>query len=134
MQAELSYFQAHLATLEGPAPTPPPPPPQSSAPPVALSINDLPIASSTVGFYDMSSFLEPMVPPSWTMQPPRRQMDPHQFMGLGPTRAPTDMPPPSADEGELQELARELMLRPNNVSSGSVTCKIEGSSLPPHNR
>ncbi|XP_071691147.1 LOB domain-containing protein 30-like [Rutidosis leptorrhynchoides] len=135
LQAELSYFQAHLATLEGHTPTPPPQPPQASVPPAGLTINDLSTASPAIGSYDISSLLEPMVQPSWTMQPPRTtQMDPRQFMSLAPIRAPTDLPPPSSEENDFHELARELMLRPNNVSSGSGACKIEGPSLPPHDR
>ncbi|KAK9068263.1 hypothetical protein SSX86_012375 [Deinandra increscens subsp. villosa] len=135
LQAELSYFQAHLATLEGPTPPPPPPPlpPQTAPPPPGLSINDLTTASSFLGSYDLSSLLEPMVPPSWAMQTPRSwQMDPRQFMSFGATRAPTDLPPATAaTTGDFQELARELLQRTNSESSGSGACKNEGSSLPP---
>ncbi|KAI3693294.1 hypothetical protein L6452_33128 [Arctium lappa] len=132
LQAELAYFQAHLATLEGPTP-PPPPPPQSPAPPPGLSTNDLTTASSVLGAYDLSSLLEPMVaPPSWTMQPERRQMDlGRQFMSGGSTRAPTDLPPSQGGDNDLQELARELLQRTSRVSSGSLPCKTERSHLPP---
>ncbi|KAI3703225.1 hypothetical protein L1987_73147 [Smallanthus sonchifolius] len=130
LQAELAYFQAHLATLEGQTP-PPPPPPQPAVPPLGLSINDLTTASSFLGSYDLSSLLEPMVPPSWTMQPPRSQMDPRQFMSFGATRAPTDLPPAQDGTGDFQELARELLQRSTNEGSGPGACKTEGSSLPP---
>nr|XP_043630879.1 LOB domain-containing protein 30-like [Erigeron canadensis] len=130
LQAELAYFQAHLATLEGPT-LPPPPPPQSSILPQGLSINDLTTASPVLGSYDLSSLLEPMISPSWAMQPQRRQTDPHQFMSFDATRATSNLPPTQRDEGEFQELARELMQRPNSVNSGSVACKTESSSLPP---
>ncbi|KAL7609880.1 hypothetical protein Lser_V15G14263 [Lactuca serriola] len=132
LQAELSYFQAHLATLESPTP-PPPPTAQSTALPHGITINDIPTATSLLGSYDLSSLLEPMVPPSWTTQPSiMRQMDPRQFMSGGATRALADMPPSQGGTSDLQELARELLQRPSSVSS--VPCKTEGSSLPPHNR
>ncbi|KAJ9556513.1 hypothetical protein OSB04_011127 [Centaurea solstitialis] len=131
LQAELAYFQAHLATLEGPIP-PPPPPPQSPAPPPGLTINDLTSASSVLGAYDLSSLLDPMVvPPSWTMQLERRQMDPNpQFISGGATRAMTDLPSAQGDTHDFHELARELLQRPSRASSGSVPCKTERS---PHN-
>ncbi|KAL8210353.1 hypothetical protein R6Q57_007085 [Mikania cordata] len=133
LQAELAYFQAHLANLEVPTPPPPPPPPQLAAPMTpGLCINDLTTASSFLGSYDLSSLLEPMVPPSWTMQSPRRHMDPRQLMSFGPaTRAPTDLPPAQGGTGDFQELARELLQRPNSESSGPGACKTEGSSLQP---
>ncbi|KAI3701043.1 hypothetical protein L2E82_45686 [Cichorium intybus] len=133
LQAELSYFQAHLATLEGPTP-PPPPPPQSLTLPPGLTISDLPTASSLLGSYDLTSLLEPMVPPSWTMQPIRRPMDPRQFMSSSTGRAQTDILPSQGDASDLQELARELLHRPSNLSSEPMSCKTEGSNLPPHSR
>lgn len=129
LQAELAYFQAHLATLEGQTP-PPPPPQQTPVPPQVLSLNDLTNASSVIGSFDMSSLLEPVVPPSWTMQPPRRQMDPRQF-GVGGSSGGTSNLPPA--QGIMDEF-HELMHRPNSVSLGPMTCKMEGSSLPPHSR
>nr|GEW65037.1 LOB domain-containing protein 30-like [Tanacetum cinerariifolium] len=130
LQAELAYFHAHLATLEGQTP-PPPPPQQAPAPPQVLSLNDLTNASSALGSFDMSSLLEPVVPPSWTMQPPRTgQMDPRQFSVGGSSRVTSNVPPA---QGIIDEF-HELMQRPNSVSSGPMTSKMEGSSLPPHNR
>lgn len=127
LQAELTYLQAHLATLELPTP-PPPPPPQTLIPLPGLSITDLPTASCVPATYDLSLLFDPMVQPAWTMQPPR-QMDPHQFN----TRAPPDMSQPGGNGGgDLQELARELLHRQG--SPVPVTCTTEASTLPPHTR
>ncbi|XVF79901.1 hypothetical protein PTKIN_Ptkin15bG0027900 [Pterospermum kingtungense] len=106
LQAELTYLQAHLATLELPTPPPPPPPPQSAtlvaSPP--LSISDLPSASSVPATYDLSSLFDPIVQPSWAMQQ-QRQNDPRQFGGSGSSSTPT------TGSGDLQSLARELLHR-----------------------
>ncbi|XVF22697.1 hypothetical protein REPUB_Repub12eG0193300 [Reevesia pubescens] len=98
LQAELSYLQAHLATLE--LPSPPPPPPQTLMAPPPLSISDLPSASSVPPTYDLSSLFDPMVQPSWAMQ--QRQIDPRQFGGSGSS---------TTGSGDLQALARELLHR-----------------------
>ncbi|KAK9758048.1 hypothetical protein RND81_01G203100 [Saponaria officinalis] len=66
LQAELSYFQAHLATLE--VPTPPPPPPQPLMMPPHLSISDLPLVSTVPATYDLSTLFDPMTQPHWPMQ------------------------------------------------------------------
>ncbi|XP_022770304.1 LOB domain-containing protein 18-like [Durio zibethinus] len=95
LQAELSYLQAHLATLELPSPSPPPPPLMALSP---LSISDLPSASSVPATYDLSSLFDPMVQPSWAMQ--QRQIDPRQFGGSGSSS--------STGSGDLQASAREL--------------------------
>lgn len=135
LQAELSYFQTHLATLEGPTlpPPPPPPPPPTPILPPGLSVNDLTTASSLLGSYDLSSLVvEPMVLPSWTMQSPAsRPMDPRQFMSFGGARAPTDLPPAQGSSSDFQDLARELLQRANTESGGQGACKNEGPSLPP---
>ncbi|TYH95620.1 hypothetical protein ES332_A12G119100v1 [Gossypium tomentosum] len=94
LQAELSYLQAHLATLELPSPplpSPPPPPPQQTLmEPPPLSISDLPPAT-----YDLSTLFDPMVQPSWAMQ--QRQINQFDSSSLG--------------SGDLQALARELLHR-----------------------
>ncbi|KAK8974313.1 hypothetical protein V6N11_034677 [Hibiscus sabdariffa] len=77
LQADLSYLQAHLATLELPSPPLPSQPP----PPLSISDSDLPSASSVPATYDLSSLFDPMVQTSWTMQ--QRQIDPLQFGGSG---------------------------------------------------
>ncbi|XWS32312.1 hypothetical protein CRYUN_Cryun23aG0148900 [Craigia yunnanensis] len=99
LQAELTYLQAHLATLEHPSP--PPQPPQTLMAPPPLSISDLPSASSVPATYDLSSLFDPMVQPSWAMQ--QRQIDPRQFGGSGSSS--------STGSGDLQALARELLHR-----------------------
>ncbi|XVF33485.1 hypothetical protein REPUB_Repub17cG0172500 [Reevesia pubescens] len=102
LQAELSYLQAHLATLELPSPPPlPPPPPQTLMAPLPLSISDVPSASSVLSTYDLSSLFDPMVQPSWAMQ--QRQIDPLQFGGSGSSSA--------TGSGDLQALAHELLHR-----------------------
>lgn len=135
LQAELSYLQAHLATLE--LPTPPPPPPPQQPPTMlqqpALTIADLPTAGSSLpAAYDLSSLFDPMVQPSWAMQQQSRPlppppMEPRQFVGS--TRPPVDMSPSTSGggSGDLQELARELLHR---HGSPTVPCT-EPSALPP---
>ncbi|GKU88363.1 hypothetical protein SLEP1_g2639 [Rubroshorea leprosula] len=112
LQAELSYLQAHLATLELPSPPPPPPPPTLVTPP-PLSISDLPSATSVPTTYDLSSLFEPIVQvqPSWAMQ--QRQMDPRQYGGSCST---------STGSGDLQALARELVHRQGSPQHGSAPC------------
>ncbi|XP_044501298.1 LOB domain-containing protein 18-like [Mangifera indica] len=124
LQAELSYLQAHLTTLELPSPPPPPPPPPQplmTSPP--LSISDLPSASSMPATYDLSSLFEPMVQvqPSWAMQQ-QRQMDPRQFGG--PCSSTTSV----GGGGDLQALARELFHRPGSSPPRSVPCTDVSSS------
>ncbi|KAK1559174.1 hypothetical protein Q3G72_011508 [Acer saccharum] len=115
LQAELSYLQAHLATLELPSPPPPPPPPpppQTIMTPPPFSISDLPSSSSMPATYDLSSLFDPMVQPSWGMQQQQQQrhMDPRQFVGTC-----------SSSGGDLQALARELLHRQASPSPpGSV--------------
>ncbi|XP_049408354.1 LOB domain-containing protein 30 [Solanum stenotomum] len=136
LQAELSYLQAHLATLELPTPPPLPPPPQQpqtmlQQPP--LTIADLPTAGPSLpAAYDLSSLFDPMVQPSWAMQqprpPPPLPLDPRHFGG---SRAPVDMSPSTGGRGgDLQELARELLHR---HGSATVPCT-ESSALPPQTK
>ncbi|KAJ4845559.1 LOB domain-containing protein 18 [Turnera subulata] len=122
LQTELSYLQAHLATLELPSPPPPPPPPPTLVAPPHLSISDLPSASSMPTSYDLSSLFDPMVQPSWSMQhhQQHRQMDPRQFGGSGGSSA--------SGSGELQALARELLQRHGSPPSGSIPCSEDLSS------
>ncbi|XP_022153318.1 LOB domain-containing protein 18-like [Momordica charantia] len=102
LQAELSYLQAHLATLELPSPpNPPPPPPPSFPAQPPLSISDLPSASSLPATYDLSSLFDPMAQPAWAMQ---QRLDHRQFGGGGGSST-------AAGEGDLQALARELLHR-----------------------
>ncbi|KAK1377065.1 hypothetical protein POM88_033258 [Heracleum sosnowskyi] len=110
LQGELTYLQAHLATLEGPTP-PPAPPPQQLLGGLPLSISDLPAPSCMPASYDLSSLFDPMMQQPWTMQqPPRSVLDPRQF-GSGGIRAPVDMLPVVSGGGDFQDLARELFQR-----------------------
>ncbi|OMO78599.1 hypothetical protein CCACVL1_14276 [Corchorus capsularis] len=117
LQAELSYLQAHLATLE--LPSPPPPPPASLMAPPPLSISDLPSASTVPATYDLSSLFDPMVQPSWPMQ--QRQIDPRQFGGGGGS-------PASGGSGDLQALARELLHRQGSPQHGSLNLPVTDAS------
>ncbi|KAL7606602.1 hypothetical protein Lser_V15G15903 [Lactuca serriola] len=130
LQTELSYFQAHLATLEAVAPPPQPPPPPPPPPPhlqftrAGLSISDLPTTTSTCipTTYDLSSLFEPttLKPSSWTMQ----QMCPHhEFSSCNTIAPPADMQPSQNDDVNLQELGKFV----------AVPCS-SGTSLPPHGR
>ncbi|GJZ13789.1 hypothetical protein Tco_0549019, partial [Tanacetum coccineum] len=73
LQAELSYFRSHLATLEV---QPPPPPPQVPPSTAAFSIADLPITTSSLPtIYDLSVLFDPMIQSSaWSMQQSSRLM------------------------------------------------------------
>ncbi|XP_010544656.1 PREDICTED: LOB domain-containing protein 18-like isoform X2 [Tarenaya hassleriana] len=106
LQTELSFLQAHLATLEPPQLRPPPPPPPVVVPP-PLTISDLPVFSaSPPTTYDLSSFFDPTAlrtpssSSSWAnMQ--RRIVDPRQQYGAVS----------SSSGNELQTLAHELFQR-----------------------
>lgn len=115
LQAELSYLQAHLATLELPSrpppPPPPPPPPQTLTTHPPLSISDLPSVSSMSVTYDLSSLFDPMGQPSWAMQ--QREMDLHQYGD--PFFSST-----GGGGGDLQALARELFNRQGSLPPGSA--------------
>ncbi|WOL05920.1 hypothetical protein Cni_G14651 [Canna indica] len=115
LQAELSYLQAHLATLELPSPPPlplPPPPPLAAAHP--FSISDLPSASNLPSSVDLSSLFDPMVQPAWALQQ-------HRQAELGPQLGAStrNLPPESSPfgGGDLQALARELLDRHHIATS-----------------
>ncbi|KAL5571972.1 hypothetical protein UlMin_021569 [Ulmus minor] len=122
LQTELSYLQAHLATLELPSPPPPPPPPTIITPP-HLSISDLPAASTLPATYDLSSLFEPMVY-QWPMQ--QRQADPRQLFGGGSSAGSSS----SSGGGDLQALARELVHR-HGSTRRSVPCSDASHSPSP---
>ncbi|KAI3449140.1 hypothetical protein Pfo_005805 [Paulownia fortunei] len=131
LQAELSYLQAHLATLELPIPSPVPPQPPSQLIPPTLSIADLPTSSAVPATYDLSSLFDPVVHPSWTLHQ-RQEIDPCQFSTTA-TRALPEIPSSAASGGggDLQELARELL---NRHAPPIVPCRNQASTLPPHSR
>ncbi|KAJ6334985.1 hypothetical protein OIU76_007684 [Salix suchowensis] len=91
--------------------TPPPPPTLVTQPPLSIAAG-LPSASSIPAAYDLSSLYDPMVQPSWSMQP--RQQDPRQFGGNSGTS--------ETSGGDLQALVRELLHRRGSPPPGSVPC------------
>ncbi|KAL2337446.1 hypothetical protein Fmac_011892 [Flemingia macrophylla] len=122
LQAELSYLQGHLATLELPQPQQPPPPPSSPQATMAqqvISIAELP-SSTGPATYDLSSLFDPMAQtPSWALQP-NRPIESRQYVGSSGTSATT-----SASGGDLQALARELLHR---HGSSPLSCSNPSSS------
>ncbi|KAK7390103.1 hypothetical protein VNO78_25402 [Psophocarpus tetragonolobus] len=122
LQAELSYLQGHLATLELPQPPPPSSPQATTMAPPVISIPDLPSsgsASSTMPpTYDLSSLFDPMAQtPSWALQ--HRPIESRQYVGSGPGGT-------SASGSDLQALARELLHR--HGSAPVVACSNPSSS------
>lgn len=108
LQAEISYLQAHLATLEVPTPPPLPLPPQSMMAPPHLSITDLPSSSSIPAAYDLSSMFDPMVQASnWPMMQ-QRQMEPSHHV-LNDRRPSHGSSSPGSGGDDLQALAHELL-------------------------
>ncbi|KAL8062522.1 hypothetical protein ABFX02_02G153000 [Erythranthe guttata] len=124
LQAELSYLQAHLATLELPSPAPAQ---TLFVPPAAQSMSDsLPLIPST---YDLSALFDSAVHPSWTLHQ-RQQFDPaRQFSGRG--QPELQSPAAGIGGGDLQELARELL---NRHAPPTMPCRNQASALPPHSR
>lgn len=95
LQNELSYVQAHLATLELPQPPPATVTSSGSLPP--LSISDLP--TITPSMYDLSPILEP-ISSTWPMQQQPRPSD-HLF-GVSQSSS-------IGGGGEFQAIAREFL-------------------------
>ncbi|XP_061339248.1 LOB domain-containing protein 18-like [Gastrolobium bilobum] len=110
LQAELSYLQGHLTTLEAPQQPPPHSPQLAVAQPI-FSIADLPSATAVAmpATYDVTSLFDPMGQTSWAMQ--QRAMDPRQYLGAAPSSTSGDL--------HLHGVARELSHR-------------HGSPPPPH--
>ncbi|WZY91112.1 hypothetical protein YC2023_047847 [Brassica napus] len=116
-QAEVSYVQAHLASLELPDPqTRPPPPPQSQPQslfftPPPLSITDLAASVSPLpSTYDLAStFDHAASPSSWATQQ-RRFVDPrHQYgRSLSSSSATVGL---AGGNSDLEALAHELLHR-----------------------
>ncbi|XP_062213499.1 LOB domain-containing protein 18-like [Phragmites australis] len=115
LQAELTYMQAHLTTLELPSPPPLPAPPQMPMP-APFSISDLPSSTNIPTTVDLSALFDPPQP-QWALQHHHHQQQQHQL------RQPTssyvtsvrgsgsDMAESSGGGGDLQALARELLDR-----------------------
>ncbi|CAL1356932.1 unnamed protein product [Linum trigynum] len=134
LQAELSYLQAHMGTVE----VPPPPPAALLAAP-ALTIADIP-AASIPARYDLSSLFDPLVQSSWAamqqqQQRAAQQLEPrhHQFGGSGGgdggAMASSSY---GTGGGDLQSLARELLSRNGSPPRGGpiMHCNDALSSSP----
>ncbi|XP_054785215.1 LOB domain-containing protein 18-like [Prosopis cineraria] len=126
LQAELSYLQGHLATLQLPQPPPPPPPPlpQAIPTPTTLSIANIStgMTSSLPATYDLSSLFDPIVQTSWAL--PQRPMDLSQY---GPGSSSSG----GSGGGDLHALARELLNRHGSPPSSSpMACSKASSSSP----
>ncbi|CAN6290042.1 unnamed protein product [Urochloa humidicola] len=142
LQAELTYLQAHLATLELPSPPPLPAPPQMPMP-GPFSISDLPSSTNVPATVDLSALFDPpQQPPQWAAVQHHQQQHQqqhqhlqHQLLqptpyGAPPVRGGSAVAESSGGGGDLQALARELLGRHR---SGGV--KIEHPPpLPPHSR
>ncbi|XP_075497590.1 LOB domain-containing protein 30-like [Primulina tabacum] len=131
LQAELSYLQAHLATLELPAPPPQPPP---LLLPPALSISDLPTSSIASATYDLSSLFDPTMMNPWnSLQQQRQQIGLRQFssaaIGSSPELPSSDFA--AGGGGDLQEVAREFL---NRHANPTITCRNHASTMPPQPR
>lgn len=117
LQAEVSYLQAHLASLELPQPqtrAPPLPQPQPLffTPPPPLSITDLPASVSPLpSTYDLASIFDQTTPSSsWATQQ-RRFVDPrHQYGVPSPSSAAAAVGL-GGGNSDLQALAHELLHR-----------------------
>ncbi|CAN6295781.1 unnamed protein product [Urochloa humidicola] len=142
LQAELTYLQAHLATLELPSPPPLPVPPQMPMP-GPFSISDLPSSTNVPTTVDLSALFDPPQQlPQWALQQQHHQQQHQQQHQHQLRQPPTPYGAPpvrgggsgvaesSGGGGDLQALARELLGRHR---SGGV--KLEHQPpLPPHSR
>lgn len=132
LQAELTYLQAHLATLELPSPPPAPPQPLY-APPPSQSMSDLPAVVPAT--YDLSALFDnTTMHPSWTLHQRQQQIDPRTQFSTTFARATTEAQSPAAGigGGDLQELARELLNR--HAPPAALPCRNQASAMPPHSR
>lgn len=129
LQAELSYLQAHLSTLELPTPPAPPHPPPALLTPPPLSIADLPTFSAIPATYDLSSLFDPTLQPSWL--PHRHEIGTTSHFPTPVLRAPPEVASSAAHRGggDLQEVAREFLTR---RAPPAEPCTDQTSALPPH--
>lgn len=143
LQAELTYLQAHLATLELPSPPPLPAPPQMPMP-GPFSISDLPSSTNVPTTVDLSALFDPppQPPHQWAVQQQHHhhsQQHQHQLRQPTPYGAPGSRIGGSGiaessgggGGGDLQALARELLDRHR---SGGVKLEHPPPQLPPHSR
>ncbi|KAF7101373.1 hypothetical protein CFC21_102730 [Triticum aestivum] len=116
LQAELTYLQTHLATLELPSPPLPAAPQMPMAMPAQFSISDLPSTTNIPTTIDLSALFEPPAQPQWAVQQHHQhQLRQHPSYGAMAHRGGSSMAEGSAasgsGSGELQTLARELLDR-----------------------
>ncbi|XP_020976739.1 LOB domain-containing protein 30-like isoform X2 [Arachis ipaensis] len=112
LQAELSFLQNHLATMEIRQP-PPIPPTQGVPTSTVFSVADLPtvvgVAPATLSMpttFDLSSHFDPATAQaSWAVYQ-RAMMDPRQYMAVASPIGPT-----AGGGVDLQTVARELINR-----------------------
>ncbi|KAF8656672.1 hypothetical protein HU200_060534 [Digitaria exilis] len=128
LQTELTYLQGHLTTME--LPTPAPLVGQLQTPmTAAFSIPNQPTSSNVPATVDLSTLLEPqMQSQQWASQFQQQQalllqqqqlLQPQQYIQMGEGSGRVAGGSGSADGGDLQALARELMLRHGRVAVGS---------------
>lgn len=114
LQAEVSYLQAHLASLELPQPQTRPPPltqPQQLffTQPPPLSLTDLPAPASPLpSTYDLASIFDQSTP-SWATQQQRFVDSRNQYGGSSSTSSPAVGL--GGGNSDLQALAHELLHR-----------------------
>lgn len=115
LQAELTYLQTHLATLELPSPPLPAAPQMPMAMPAQFSISDLPSTTNIPTTIDLSALFEPPAQPQWALQQHHQhQLRQPPYGAMAPRGgSSSSMAEGSAGGGggDLQTLARELLDR-----------------------
>ncbi|KAL6644160.1 hypothetical protein ACP70R_018926 [Stipagrostis hirtigluma subsp. patula] len=119
LQAELSYLQAHLATVE--LPSPPPFVMQHQMPmTTSFSVSNLPASSSIPSTLDLSTLIDPQMESHWAFEQQQIQQQQQQLhqqhyvriaeggMGMASSSGTTQ-------NDELQSLVRELLNRHGQV-------------------
>lgn len=129
LQAELTYLQGHLTTMELPTPPPFAPQPQPPMPTnAAFSVSNLPLSSSVPATVDLSTLLDPHnQSQQWAFQFQQQQvlqqqqqlLQQQQYMQMGEGSSRVAGGSSTADGGDLQALARELLDRHGMVAAGS---------------
>ena len=112
LQAELTYLQTHLATLELPSPPLPAAPQMPMAMPAQFSISDLPSSTHIPTSIDLSALFDPPAQPQWALQQHHQHQLRQPSYGAPLPRGSSSMTERSVGgSGDLQALARELLDR-----------------------
>ncbi|KAL5231975.1 hypothetical protein ABZP36_030751 [Zizania latifolia] len=131
LQAELTYLQAHLSTMELPSPPPFAAEPAAQQPQMPMtsanfSVTDLPSSSSNVpATVDLSTLFDPPAPAQsqnqWALfhQQQLHQQHPYDPMDDGSSSSGGGGGGDASDGGDLQALARELLDRHGRLTAGS---------------